>query len=379
MAGFVAMMMTISAAADSPFATTVVDFSPAPGQRVNVWPFNDPSLAIGPPVGGGQYASDNSKVVTLGGFGGSITLKFDHTVMDDRANPHCLDAIVFGNACWAGGDPNRHWAECGVIEISRDVNGNGVADDPWYVIPGSHIAHPVAGQLRVQTWDDNIADPTYPPTPPPGNPYPNWIPPGYSGTWTTHGYLLLPASLFNVAVLENPNGPGATVEGVFGYADFNPVRILGDLDGDDIIDDPELTPEAFYTVPDDPLEVGITPGSGGGDAFDIAWAIDPATDQPANLDGFDFIRITTGVNYVTPLFGEISTEVGGAADVGSGRMGDGDWDGDLDRDDFVLFGGCMAGPSAAACPRGCRVMDFDTDKDVDLRDFAEWQIAFNGS
>ena len=68
---------------------------------------------------------------TLGGFGGTITLIFDHTVEDDPLNPFGMDAIVFGNAFWHGGDWNSHWAECATIEISLDVNGNSEADDPW--------------------------------------------------------------------------------------------------------------------------------------------------------------------------------------------------------------------------------------------------------
>ncbi|MFH0980137.1 MAG: hypothetical protein V2A79_01180 [Planctomycetota bacterium] len=358
--------------AQSPFAATVVGFSPAPGQFVNEPSFNDPDKALGAPSGGGTHNADNTKLVSLGGFGGSITLKFDHTVWDDPANPRCLDAIVFGNAYWVGYNSNLHWAECGYVEISRDLNSNGQADDPWYLIPGSHITD-LEGQWETQTWDD-IGDVTHPPD------NPNWIPPGCSGTWDTQGYRL-PADVFDVPPLINPNGLEATEEGIYGYADFTPVLILGDLDADNTIDDPEMSPEEFYTVPDDPLEVGITPGSGGGDAFDIAWAIDPATGEPAGLDGFDFIRVTNGVNHVTQDVGEVSSEIGGVADVAPGLMGDGDWNGSVDLDDLVIFNDCTTGPDGylglPGC--GCRVMDFDGDDDVDLRDFAEWQIAFTAS
>jgi hypothetical protein len=326
-------------AADSPFATEVVDFSPAPGQFVNVALYDDPGKALGAPVGGGTANPDNSKLVSLGGFGGSITLKFDHTVLDDPANPFGMDAIVFGNATWVSGNPNRHWAECAVIEISRDVNGNGLPDDPWYLIAGSHITDPV-GQFLTQTWDDNIADPTYPPADP------SWIPPGRTGVWQTSGYHL-PSAVFDVQVLQNPNGLGATDEGIFGYADFNPVLLLGDLDSDNVVDDPNINPADFYTVPDDPLTVGITPGSGGGDAFDIAWAIDPATGQLAHLTGFDFIRITNGENYVAGVFGELSPEIGGVADVGPAALiGDLNCDGRIDNFDINPFVLALTNPTA---------------------------------
>ncbi len=270
--------------------------------------FNDPTRALGPPTGGGTLDGNNTKAVTLGGFGGSITLAFDHTVRDDPHNPRGLDFIVFGNAFWPGNDPNQRWAEPATIEISLDVNRNGLADDPWYLIPGTHLPDPPAA-WQLQTWDDNTSDNTFPPA------FESWIPPGETGVWQTFAFRL-PADPFESSiVLENPNGPFATDEGIFGYADCSPTLILGDLDADNTIDDATITPEQFYTTPDDPFTVGIDPGSGGGDAFDIAWAVDPATGQPANLRGFDFIRITNATNIILGPFGERSAEVCAVADV----------------------------------------------------------------
>ncbi|MCP4247435.1 MAG: hypothetical protein GY778_10345 [bacterium] len=347
----------------------------APRLRLERWtasgtvPVDDPARALGPPQGGGTASPGNSSLVSLGGFGGSITLAFDHTVFDDPANPFGLDAIVFGNAQWVGGDPNRPWGEGGTIEISRDVNSNGLADDAWYLIPGSHLPDPV-GQFEVQTWDDDFGDPTYPP----GNPA--WLPAGQSGVWATQGYRL-PTEVFDTLVLENPNGPSATTEGIYGYADHTPTLILGDLDGDNLVDDAAMEPATFYTAPDDPYVVGITPGSGGGDAFDIAWAIDPVTAQPAGLTGLDFVRITNGVNYLAGVFGEVSPEIDAVADVRPELMGDADADGDLDLDDWSVLYGCLTGPDVVP-PAGCSVFLWDGDSDVDLVDVAGFQAAFTG-
>ncbi len=343
------------------FAVRVIDYSPAPGQFVNNPAFNDPTRALGPPVGGGTINPDNSKLVTLGGFGGSITLAFDHTILDDAHHPFGMDAIVFGNATWVGGDPNRRFAECAVIEISRDANGNGIPDDPWYVIPGSHLGNP-SSRFFTQTWDDATNDPTFPPS------NPLWLPPGRHGTWTTSGYLLPDDPFALGPVLANPNGPGATVEGVFGYADCSPVLILGDTVGDNTVHDGTLTPGRFYTVPDDPLAVGVTPGSGGGDAFDIASAVDPVTGQPAHLAGFDFIRITTAVDHVDPIFGEVSAEIGGVGAVRNAYRADFNRDGVLSSQDFfdfltVFFAGL---PSA----------DFNGDGSVNSQDFFDFVFHF---
>jgi hypothetical protein len=179
---------------------------------------------------------------------------------------------VYGNAFWSGGDPTRRWAECGVIEISRDANSNGVPDDPWFVIPGSHLI-PGALPYEMRTWDADTTDDLYPPA------FESWIPSGRSGVWTSAGYRL-PAAKFDRFVIVNTNGPGATVEDTWGYADLSPTRGLPA--GADATD--------FYTRPDNPFVVGTTPGAGGGDAFDIAWAVDGVSGSPAGLEGFDYLR-----------------------------------------------------------------------------------------
>ncbi len=294
--------------ATADFASAVVDYRPAPGQFVNDPSpftgrfFNDPARALGAPVGGGTTAPSNDKLVTLGAFGGSITLAFAESVLDDPCNPYGLDAIVFGNAFWAAGDPSTPTGEPGVVEISLDANANGLADDAWYVVPGSDIASPPADQLETRWWDN---DPNTATPPADVSHYPDddlyaFVPPGFPSSYTTATFLL------PVAAAEAPS--------TFGYADRSPTLILGDLDSDNAVDDPQADPAIFYTTPDNPFALGVNPGSGGGDAFDIAWAVDPATGERANLPGFDFIRISTGVDSSQGALGEESTEVGAVAD-----------------------------------------------------------------
>jgi len=318
----------------SDFADAIVEYRPAPGQFVNNPLFNDPAAALGAPVGNGAADPSNDKVVTLGGFGGSITLRFGQTVMDDPCNPWGLDAIVYGNAFWAGGDASRRFAEGGIIEISRDVNGNGIADDPWYVVRAQVMPAVPATVLQSQSWDNSAGTPT-----PPANtswyPAPPWFV-GWPSSYVTQAYRLPPA--LEVSVLVNPGGPGATAEAYWGLADLSPTMVLGDLDGGGLVDDPLMSPSDFYTSPDNPFEVGITPGTGGGDAFDIAWAVDAQTGAAAGLEGFDFIRISTGANRVDFMLGEMSTEVGGVARVRA-RPGFFDLTGDgvADVEDLYAF------------------------------------------
>lgn len=367
-AALVAAGLTPAGLAD-PFADSVWGYFPAPGQFVNDpspttgGTFNDPSAALGAPRGGGANTPDNSKLVNIGGFGGSIVLRFDETVADDPCNPLGLDAIVFGNGFWVAGDPAVRWAEAGVIEIALDSNGNGEPDDGWFVVPGSSVPTAATGGapadvIETQPWDDDPSTGTPPAEagwyPDPAL-YPGWQPA------STTAFRLPPP--FDATVLTNPVGDAETY---FGYADLSPVLALGDMNADGDLDDPEdlpgIAPEVFYVVPDNPFEVGITPGSGGGDAFDIASAVDPLTGEPAGLPGFDFLRITTGVNAIAGPFGERSPEIGGASDVAPDPSRfDLDGGGARDAEDIYLWHSTQ--PLAPG-----RSRDADGDGAVDTRD-----------
>ncbi|MBL0870475.1 MAG: hypothetical protein IBJ18_07870 [Phycisphaerales bacterium] len=318
-AAFLSAMALCSAShADSPFATRVVSFDPAPGQFVRNPAYNDPLKALGAPIGGGLFAPANDKVVSLGGFGGSITLGFDSPIVNlppttpDGFNPIGLDFIVFGNAFYAGSaDGQWRFAELVVVEVSRDVNANGLADDPWYLIPGSRLQNASFPLQRVvKAWDDNTADTSRPPA------NPAWIPVGRSGVWTSSTFAIPGTGL--VPPVFVGGGDGLTPASIWGYADCSPTLLLGDLDADGVSDDPSITPEMFYTRPGNPLVPGVdgfTPGTGGGDAFDISWAIDPTTGLSANLPSIDFVRLSTGVDATGGLLGEVSGEIGGVARV----------------------------------------------------------------
>lgn len=306
------------------FATRVISYAPAPGQRVQDALFNDPARALGPPgVQGGLSSPDNSKIVTLGGFGGTITLGFDRPIWRNRHNPRGVDFTIYGNAFYAAGDPTRRFAEPGVVEVSRDDNQNGEADDAWYLIPGSHLGVPISREIR--QFDAATLNPL-------------WIPPGRTGTWSVEGYRL-PSVPFDAR--PPLLSASAIDESVWGYADLMPTLALGDTDGDDSADDPDAAPDEFYSRADDPLKVGVSAQSAGGSAFSIAWAVNAATGAPPTssgaLDRIDFVRITTGVDFVDALFGEISTEISSVADVSPVYNTDWNADGAVGVQDIFEF------------------------------------------
>ena len=58
--------------------------------------------------------------------------------------------------------------------------------------------------------------------------------------------------------------------------------------------------------------------------------------------------------------------------------GDYNHDGEVDLNDFAYFDGCMTGPENGPAPAECEAFYFDADDDVDLADFAAFQMAIAG-
>lgn len=283
----------------SPYITKVLEYRPAPGQFVNTMPqykegdtqatMNEKALnAIG----------NNTKgMITLGGYGGYVTVGFDHTIRNAKdAN----DFLVLGNAFENSSEP-------GIIQVAYDVNKNEQPDEEeWFEIAGSAHHDPKqetwyerakqAGNI-VETyldysitykkpakepttneekenyifWEDNKGHKGYKvmnqfhPQPY----YPQWIEEEqlvFTGT-------CLPQNGINQGTDKNFVLPSFT----YGYADNYP-------------NDAEKA------------------------AIDIDWAVDK-DGNPANLPGVDFIKIYTGVNQENGWLGENSTEVCGVTDL----------------------------------------------------------------
>jgi hypothetical protein len=75
----------------------------------------------------GQYLVGNLN--GAGGFGGYTMFKFDHSVPRNGTN---------GEEIKIGGNAFGGWNEPGIVWVSQDLNGNGLPDDTWYELVGSH-------------------------------------------------------------------------------------------------------------------------------------------------------------------------------------------------------------------------------------------------
>lgn len=180
----------------SDFATEVVEYAQGTGVTTDLFSgksFNDPAMALGRPTidttGDGMSMSLGASVPVVpiyGAFrahelvsigqGGRLTVKFDHKVTNDPANPFGIDLIVFGNAAgagddyWANGDPNAIVLgrgvrqERGIVSVSQD-------GEHWYTFADGPFADdfaPTLGRIynpdnpAIGSWWGEPTNPTLP-------------------------------------------------------------------------------------------------------------------------------------------------------------------------------------------------------------------------
>lgn len=252
----------------------VLDYTPGAGQFVNQLP---------PYTAGDDAAAMRAKcldrlsrgqLVSLGGFGGSITVGFDRPIANKEGE---CDFRVLGNAIDGSAEP-------GIVMVARDDNGNGVADDEWYELRGSEYANPATLHAYAVTyhrpaadtdpvrWTDNMGSEGYiERTIHPQSFYPGWI--------TADSYTLTGERLPDNGTWDAARGMWVMAAYAYGYADNQP-------------------------------------NSGEGSCMDIGWAVN-ADGEAVRLDAVDFVRIVTAVNQQIPtgLVGELSTEVAGIVPI----------------------------------------------------------------
>lgn len=289
----------------SPYITKVLEYRPAPGQFVNTMPMykeGDTEETMRRKVL--DYIGGNRRgMITLGGYGGSVTVGFDHTIENKSGQ---RDFRVLGNALGGSGTGG---SEPGVIQVAYDRNGNGLPDaDEWYEIAGSGHRAP-----QQESWYEKAKEAgndvklyrnyrmTYyrpanePQTPEEKARYIRWTDnqgrEGYRSMNSYHSQPYFPQWV-------------AADELEFQGTCLPQNSVNEGTDGQDLF---ILHPFAYGYADN------VVNGTQGTE-IDIDWAVD-ADGQPVHLPGADFIRIYTGVNQESGWIGECSTEVTGIEDL----------------------------------------------------------------
>ena len=237
------------------YVTTLLDYLPAPGQRIN--------SSIGT-LEGAKTLEGKKGMVTLGAWGGTVSYTFDHTVINTE---DAADIMMYGNA-FSG------FAEPGVVWVMQDENANGIADDTWYEIKGS--ADALEGTIK-----------------------------NYSVTYSR------PNEASEVVTWTDSEGESGVISTKF-YPEFiteDSYTITGTLLTDNNID---MSNPSW--IKSNAFEYGYADNTPGGDKLDISDAVDNEGNT-VNLTGIDFIKVQTGILANMGWLGELSTEVTGIADL----------------------------------------------------------------
>ena len=257
--------------------TKVHSYLPAPGQFINE---NYTATTMDEACAYALKRMRDDLYVSLGGFGGSLVVGFDHSIANDGDYNFAVKNNVYSN-----------YSEPGIVWVMQDENGDGLPNDTWYELKGSDYGLPGTVQDYAVTYQrpSEPAMPVYWTDNRGGSGridylkayhkqdyyYPAWV---KEDTYTLRGTRL-------EAHNYDQSGTGTYW--------INPDYGWGYADNYSLVD---MIPERA---------TGITAGC---NHFKIADAV-TFDGQPANLQYIDFVKIQTGLNAKSGWLGELSTEV----------------------------------------------------------------------
>ena len=123
---------------------TVVDYSPAPGQFVNVIPEYEEGDSYEMMNAKATESLCNGDMISLGAWGGSVTVKLPQSLPNVEGK---ADFRVVGNAVYSNDASNAvriGSPEPGIVMVMCDENGNGEPDDTWYELCGNQTTNGIA-------------------------------------------------------------------------------------------------------------------------------------------------------------------------------------------------------------------------------------------
>ena len=295
------LLVATNAVAQSPYINKVYEFRPAPGQFVGVLPAyeeGDTEQTMAEKASA-CLANNNREVISLGGYGGYVIFGFDHPVVNV---PGEYDLQIDGNAFYAASNPNQTTrpggsAEPGIVMVSRDVNGNGLPDDPWYELAGSEYYKPTTHRDFAITYERPAAD--HQATPRPKTPITDSTFVHWTSSLGTEGYVEQ-----NSYHRQNY------------YPDWiteDRMTFTGTLLPQNAVDESgKGTYYVLYCY--DWGYVDNHPNGTTLSQFNLDWAVD-AKGNSVFLSRIDFVKVYTAVCQQAGWLGETSTEVAGAEDL----------------------------------------------------------------
>ncbi len=270
----------------SKYISEVLDYMPAPGQFTNDLPKYNAGETQKDMIqkANNAIAKGANGMISLGGFGGYVIFRFDHTVQNGEG----ADFKIMGNTFAGSSEP-------GIIMVALDKNKNGKPDDDeWYEIAGSEYFKdttiknysityykpnesktPVKGSASWQTdteyirWEDNQGNKGYLTK----NSFHNQ---SYYPLWFGETSITFKGTRIADNFKQN-NGLWSSVPFEFGYAD----NATNESDASNI---------------------------------DISWAVDK-NGKYVKLPGIDFVKVYSAIRQENGMLGEVSTEVTGAYDL----------------------------------------------------------------
>jgi len=242
-------------------------------------------------------------LLSLGHFGGYISVKYNEPIKNDPKNPYGVDFTIYGNSFGGSGA-----SEPGNVWVSKDGN-------KWYLLAGSDYfdnntirdykvtykrSVAVHNGFQQSIYEDNLGS-VFPINPntfnngyayPMKNYYPlyNWKD-GEEDQMIFKGPLLLSAAF-------DPYGSASAAFPAWGYVDVHANGTVGGTFGNPYT--------LSYGIP----TVTGTNGNGSyGNGFDISWAIDEETGKSVELDEISYIKVATASHIYAGAIGEKSTEI----------------------------------------------------------------------
>lgn len=248
-----------------PSSLKVLEYCPAPGQFIN------DNVELKTMAEANAWAESRlaaKAYVSLGSFGGYITVKTPDVVKNRTG-------YDFGIA----GNPFDGSSEPGIVFVSEDVNGNGLADDPWYELKGSEqpeknyeVTYFRPSQAGDISWKDNKGNEGV------INYLPDFHSQMYYPAWITGDSYTLKGSMLEAKVV-NEGGEWKNQAFGWGFAD-------------NMGKDTEKSSNGTYRY----------------NQFELDNAVD-LQGNPVVLSKIHFIKVQSAILKNVSLLGEVSTEI----------------------------------------------------------------------